>query len=293
VSQTPSSLKVLEESSEMGLNMLGGDRAQDAIMVVFTGISIVVFVLAMALQDWGAPPGPPTTGPNDHTWGLWLTCYLKAVELLLMAWAAPGQGLPCDALSAGMLMNCMVYFLAGVTFQFYSEDSVAHSRLWAAWTFFQIAAGSFCAFAGFCFLSQQGKYQSIPSTKAVGIALALWTVLCEILWAMKLLDLVGVPTALNSTLNATLTMLVLVVLGAMGGAAEWSVAVIVSFVGLAGVLQFLPNPMIKSSQSFNNDGLAHNAMILYYVAVFGLLCKLAAGDGFVQLAGLDHKFANP
>mmetsp|Transcript_4400 Transcript_4400/g.11986 ORF Transcript_4400/g.11986 Transcript_4400/m.11986 type:complete len:283 (+) Transcript_4400:101-949(+) len=260
-----------------------GSRAQDAIMSIFTCIAICLFVIAFAVQDWGAPPGPSTIGPHDSTWGTWLTCYVKFVELSLMAWAAPGQGFPKTMLFVGLLLNGIVYLIAGVMFQFYPEAGPQHSVLWAAWCMCQIAAGSFCVFAGYSFVRLQGKLQSKPSPEVVGIVLLVWTALTEMLGLFFVLRKVPVLISLVSTVNATLTLLALAVLGCVGGAREWSVGALVAFL-VAGVLQFVPVAMLKSSQSFNNDGLAHNQMILYYVSFFGLLCQLQQGD-FKQLAG--------
>jgi hypothetical protein len=270
----------------------------------FCGVAVLFVAVGLAVQDWDWEQGcakrlgPPqdwnpeqdldwevacqTGGKYDATWGTIVTDYALALEDLVFAILAPGDGLTKWSIAVAFLLDGVAWLGGGIMHQFFYTSSATHDALWITALITGSLAGICRVFAAAIAAKAVGKCQCLPSPAVLGSITGVFGVFVTLHISLALAGLIPVPDWIIVAVAQVLMNLALVCAGYSLGQPVWTSCVLGAFILYVVINQLKPSPF-KYSTDFNDNGLFHSAMMVFLACTFGLYSSIVqSGKGEVD-----------
>jgi len=240
-------------------------------------VAVVFFIVGFAVQDWSCTSncGTGTGGSNDATWGTYVTDYVLAIELFIMAVMAPGTGMAKHVLTAGFVVSAVGWLYGGILHQLFFEPGTVHDFLWTTSLMTSIIACVLRLLAAIMLAQLADRCPCCKDSKILSIVFGVVAFSFSVTVVLSVY-VANFPLAgwmVVAIINIPFNVAVMVV-GYVAREPLWATACLLSFVMYLVLNQVKFEPFVSSDQ-FNDNGLFHSALMVYVAMAFGLFNSLA------------------
>jgi len=255
------------------------------VVVVFSGMSMLCFFVAFAVQDWGeSKVGPQTGGKTDATVGTYVTDYLLGLECFAMAVAAPGTGFAKGSIAVAYTVGGISWIAGGVLHHIFPTPSQMHVLMWIVALIFGGWSSLLRAYALIVTAQASGKC-TCCDLKVLNIVVGAIAIIFAVTVPISVLN-EAFPVAdwMLLAMKKMVMDLAFIITGFATCEIPWSFACLATMVFFVGLNVFKFAPFIYST-TFNDNSLFHSGVMLFLAMTCGLFNSLAqASKGLLEVA---------